>query len=356
MASAFDRVARRVRERGPLPFDEYMRIVLYDPEVGFYARPRAGRDGDFATSPSTTPGFGAFVARGLEQMWRALGTPAPFVVVEGGAGTGELAEAVVATVQAPMRDALRYHAVEQGAAARSAKRVSGVAWHARLEEAPRAHVVLANELLDNLPARRFVVRGGVPRERLVDVRDGRPIEVDGPALEEPLAGLFARARGRGAEVVEGHVGELRTGIEEWVAAAARHVQRGYLLFLDYGGPTSEVASAPEGTVKTYRGHVAGTDPFEVPGECDVTVPVDFDQVAEVAGREGFAEVARWPQRDLLLALGAAERAAALARARTAAEMEAWAGLREVLFGSPGTDITAQLLAKGAPPPAFVQSR
>jgi hypothetical protein len=84
--------------------------------------------------------------------------------------------------------------------------------------------------------------------------------------------------------------------------------------------------------------------------------LDFDLVARTAVRHGFQEVARWSQRDFLLLLGAAERAAALARARSKEEMESWAGLREVLFGAPGTDITAQLLAKDAPPPHFAQSR
>lgn len=357
MASAFDVVAGRIRAKGPVSFAEYMEIVLYDPQVGFYARPRAGRERDFSTSPLTTPEFGRLLARGLQSMWRALGEPRPFVVVEGGAGAGELARAVVANAgDVPFSDALRYRAVEQGEAARSSITAPKVSWHAGLDEAPSASVVVANELLDNLVARRFVIRRGEALELLVDVRNGRLHEVDGPPLNGDLARFVEDARRRRVEFEEGQVGELRTGVVEWVQSAARLVRRGYMLFLDYGGASAEVFAHGDGSVKTYRGHRAGHDPFESPGECDVTVPVDFDLVARVAAGHGFQEVFRWPQRDLLLAFGAAERAASLSRARSPDDVQAWAGLREVLFGSPGTDITAQLLAKEAPPPSFVQSR
>ena len=94
-------VAARLRERigrhGPVPFSEFMDIALYDPDGGFYATVgRAGRRGDFLTSPEVGPLFGAIVARALDTSWDAQGRPAPFVVVDAGAGPGTLARTVLA--------------------------------------------------------------------------------------------------------------------------------------------------------------------------------------------------------------------------------------------------------------------
>ena len=70
--------------------------MLYDPDAGFYGvGGGAGRSRDFLTSPEVGPLFGAVMARAIDSWWDELGRPDPFVVIEGGAGTGALAEAVL---------------------------------------------------------------------------------------------------------------------------------------------------------------------------------------------------------------------------------------------------------------------
>ena len=82
-------VRAAIERRGPLPFDEVMALALYDPEHGFYATGgRAGRRGDFLTSPEVGPLFGAVVARALDAWWAEAGEPDVFIVVEAGAGPG----------------------------------------------------------------------------------------------------------------------------------------------------------------------------------------------------------------------------------------------------------------------------
>jgi SAM-dependent MidA family methyltransferase len=89
-------VAKRIGRFGPLPFDQVMDLALYHPELGFYASGgRAGRRGDFLTSPEVGPLFGAVVARALDGWWEEMDRPDPFVVVEAGAGSGMLARTVL---------------------------------------------------------------------------------------------------------------------------------------------------------------------------------------------------------------------------------------------------------------------
>ncbi len=130
-------------------------LALYHPSGGFYeGGGRAGRGGaDFITSPEVGPLFGAVLARALDSWWVALGSPDPFLVVEAGAGTGTLAAAILS---AGLPAAMRYVAVERSAALRAvaADRLAGRAdVVGDLPPGPFDGVVLANELLDNLPFR-----------------------------------------------------------------------------------------------------------------------------------------------------------------------------------------------------------
>jgi len=131
-------------------------VALYDPTYGFYATGgRAGRRGDFLTSPEVGPLFGAVVARALDAWWRAAGEPPRCTVVDAGAGPGTLARAIRAAAPA-CGPALRYVLVERSAAQRAlhdplvADGRGAVRSQAELpDEVEGPCAVLANELLDN---------------------------------------------------------------------------------------------------------------------------------------------------------------------------------------------------------------
>src|SRR5687768_913076 len=94
-------VRAEIERRGPIPFREVVELALYDPAGGFYATGgRAGRRGDFLTSPEVGPLFGAVVARALDTWWDEARSPDPFVVVEAGAGVGTLARSVLGAAPA----------------------------------------------------------------------------------------------------------------------------------------------------------------------------------------------------------------------------------------------------------------
>ncbi len=133
-------------------------MALYHPELGFYeAGGTAGRGGDFLTSPEVGPLFGAVLARALDSWWRDLGEPSSFTVLEAGAGRGALATSILAAAPA-CRPALRYVAVERSSTLR-ARLPEGVEPAAVMPTEPFVGVVLANELLDNLPFRLLERQG-----------------------------------------------------------------------------------------------------------------------------------------------------------------------------------------------------
>jgi SAM-dependent MidA family methyltransferase len=223
-------------------FDEFMQDALYG-ERGFYATGAGpGRRGaDFITSPELGPLFGAVVANALAAWWHDLGQPDPYVVIEAGAGRGALRDAVLANTTAP----LQYLTVE-----------FADPWP------DHGHVVMANELLDNLPFKIVEQTNDGWREVLVSD--------NGYVLGEPVRG-FDPLRAQNGTRLPWH-----TRAVEWVERARNTAER--VALVDYGTRATEELVGRE-WLRTYRAHGRGGDPLTDPGSQDITCDVAFDQLA-----------------------------------------------------------------------------
>jgi len=265
-------VASRVAAAGgPIGYDEVIELALYDADHGFYETGGgAGRQGDFLTSPEVGPLFGAVLARALDSWWRDLGQPDPFTVVEAGAGRGTLARAILAARPA-CSPALRYVAVERSAALRS-QLPDDIESCVVLPAEAVVGVVLANELLDNLPFRLLQRAHDGWREVRVDEHLGEVLRSAPPGLGEHLA----------PDAPVGARIPLQGLAARWLDAALRQVARGRVVLLDYADTTPSMAVRPwTDWVRTYRGHGRGGHPLAHVGGQDVTCEVAIDQLATV---------------------------------------------------------------------------
>jgi SAM-dependent MidA family methyltransferase len=306
------RIADAIRRRGPVPFSEVMEAALYDPDHGFYATSGfAGRRGDFLTSPEVGPLFGAVIARALDAWWRDAGQPDPFIVVEGGAGVGSLAVSVLAAQPACVA-ALRYVLVERSDALRARHRdhlVLESAAHAfapdrtedeeagtvvdlptgpivvSLAELPRieAHVILANELLDNLP---------------IDLVDGDHevrIGLDGDRLVEVLVPATSALGVAGRAPVQ-------AAAAAWIRDACALATR--VVAFDYADTTESMAQRPATEwLRTYREHRRGRDVLHDLGRQDITCEVAVDQLPPATANTAQADWLRAHGLDDLVAEG-----------------------------------------------------
>lgn len=284
------RLARRIAAEGPLPVSAVVGVALYDPDGGFYTTTgRAGRRGDFLTSAEVGPLFGATLARGLDRWWLELGRPAPFVVVEHGAGPGTLARAVLAAADR-CAGALRYVAVEVSPPQR-AQHPAGVETSGEPPPGPITGVVLANELVDNLPVdlARRTAAGWVEITVGLDAV-GRLVEVDAtlPADDVALLERLAPAARPGAEV------PLHRAARRWLADRLAELRAGRLVLIDYTATTAELARrARTEWLRTYRGHERGGAMLDDLGHQDITCEVALDQLAEVAEPATVADQATY---------------------------------------------------------------
>jgi SAM-dependent MidA family methyltransferase len=256
-----------------LPFDAFMAAALYGP-AGFYTSGgRAGRRGDFLTSPEVGPLFGAVVARFVDAEWERLGRPDPFVVVDAGAGPGTLARSVVAA-GAASATAMRYVAVDVSESQR-AQHPDAAESRAVLPDGPFDGVIIANELLDNLPFRLAVHDGAWREAFVVELPDGRLVE-QLSAPFDPLPAVLPTSAPLGARA------PLHDVAREWVDDARARLRSGTLIAIDYcAATTASLAMRPwREWLRTYRRHERGGHYLADPGTQDITTEVAVDQLPE----------------------------------------------------------------------------
>ena len=279
------------RAGGWIPFDEYLGIVLHDPQCGFYGagRVRFGVGGDFATAPNLSPLFAECVAAQIGDVLRETGGG----VLELGAGDGGLA-AELARAMGRDGPAPKYEILETSAALRERQREclreSGGNFHWR-ETLPESFcgVVFANETLDAIPFRLFTLRNGKWMERGVVVSEDSETGL-GFADRDAVADA-AVERLRETDLPEGCVVEVNPRAEALVRSLAERIARGGLLIADYGcgrGALYHPVRAG-GTMMCCRNGRSDSLPLECPGAKDITAHVDFTAMAE-AGMGGGCDL------------------------------------------------------------------
>ena len=308
-------LAARIREGGPITFAEYMAECLYHPQHGYYSRAESQRFADYYTSADVHPVFGRLLARQLAEMWELCERPAEFSVVEGGAGVGRLAADILdfaARVLPEFYVALRYTAVEQSAARRAAHS-SVLAAHfaagraisdAELPGAVPVGCIFSNELLDALPVHRLLSEHGELREIYVGL-NGEQFYDQAGALSSPALEKYLSEQG--ITLLEGQQAEAGLAAADWMEAAARRLDRGFILTIDYGREARELYDERHlrGTLLAYSRHRSGEDFYTAPGEQDLTAHVNFTALDLAARRAGCTRIGLVSQSNFLLALGRA---------------------------------------------------
>lgn len=308
-SAAEDEIRARIGKRGRITFAEFMELALYHPTGGYYtAGSPVGWRGDYYTSPAAHPAFGAAIAVMLLNMWEALGRPSPFHAVEMGAGDGLLARDIAAfmpSLSDELARNLHYIALDRTSPTQQRGPDGTTLSKIIATGVPVRNIVgclLSNELVDAFPVAMFEVHDGIPREVYVTLIDGElQEETDDPHTPQLLAALA----GLDHDLPEGYRGEVNVGMAAWMGEVSRALSRGFVVTIDYGHASPEPfpRSRREGTLRTHRGHTAGSNPLRHIGAQDITAHVDFSLLDRLGSKNGLAGLGTVSQADLLGALG-----------------------------------------------------
>jgi SAM-dependent MidA family methyltransferase len=298
-------LAAEMERNGPIPLSRFMEVALYHPQHGYYRRARDpfGKHGDFYTAEQLQPVFGILVAARIRELYRSMGEPVDFRVLELGAGRREMADAFA-----------EWNYV-------------GIDLDRPELPASMSGVVFSNEFFDAIPVDAATFIGGEFREQRVTIHNG--------AFAWSLAGRV------GAEAddylrryypapEEDRWYEVNLAAMRWTERIAAMLTKGYVLTIDYGYTRPESVRFPAGTLMSYQRHTAREDIFADPGERDITAHVNFTALemhGEELGlkRESFETLAQ-----MLLTAGERDQfAAALAGDD---EMRRRMQLKTLLFG------------------------
>jgi SAM-dependent MidA family methyltransferase len=332
------KIEQAIRERGPIPFSRYMELCLYDPALGYYSRntEKFGKAGDFYTSSDVHAVFGRLLARQFDEMWRALDSPGRIELLELGPGRGLFAQDVLDWSEKRFPDffrALHYTLAERSASLRERlaatfrgriaggkvvvlSQFEGAGFNGQSEDMPQTStggdarcssdtldakvplIVFANEFFDALPVEILSEKGALR----INARDGHFVEEWAPASAAELEFLD-----RYSVHPEGGVRTEATLLAlEHMSKLAANIQRGYLIAIDYGYTrTEQLAGRHLGTVMAYRQHSASPNPYEAPGEQDITAHVNFTALAAAAEDNRMLAHKLLTQSQFLMGIGEA---------------------------------------------------
>ena len=355
-----------------ITFSEYMDLALYHPEYGYYATGAVniGSEGDFFTSPHLGRDFGELLAEQFAQMWEILGRPAPFTLVEMGAGQGLLAADILHYLYRTYPDCfevVEYIIVEKAAGLiaqqqqqlqrlRLGTKSLPLQW-TTLEAIPENSIIgccFSNELVDAFPVHQVVMEGGQLREIYVttteqDVRNQQLVErfrqnvptspesgVNDEQSQIVKAGAeqeinvvevtdacstsqlseyfdFIGIDLMSGTYTEGYRTEVNLVALDWLKTVANRLKRGFLLTIDYGYSADRyyLPARDRGTLQCYYRHQHHDNPYVNIGQQDITAHVNFTALERQGEVCGLRQVGFTQQSLFLMALGLGDRIARL---------------------------------------------
>lgn len=313
-----EKIRDRIDRQGPLTFHDYMELVLYDPEVGYYCQnpPPIGEQGDYLTAPEMGPVFGELLGWWFARWWHRQGRPQPAEILEYGSGTGSLAFSLLSFLRSaePVCHAnlrYRFHDISPSMRKALVGRCRGecrphgpivaeepAGW---MPPEPGLRLVLANEFLDALPVHWLHRKEGVLREKYV-VWGEDSLDMTWGPISRPE--LLHHHDWLGVPLQEGRDSFVSLRALQWLEGLDCGPAPTCLLVIDYGSSADVLhhpsrANPRPACISRHQVHF---DPCRIPGCEDITVDVDFTSLEKKAVGLGWKMEKRISQSRFLLQL------------------------------------------------------
>jgi SAM-dependent MidA family methyltransferase len=323
------KVIERIEREGPITFRDFMQAALYEAQLGYYntERLKIGPAGDYYTSSNVHPAFGAVLAQTFIKLWEESSIDQPLRIIETGAGTGQLAADVLASMRREHSlefKKLSYVIIESSEAMQARQKeklasfIEKTEWRKleELERAPVKALAFSNELVDAMPVHRVRFARGQIEEQHIRIESGSKADekrlalVWGKPSTSKLTDYINRLNIR---LAEDQIIEINLDAIEWLRRMAKAINQGFLITIDYGD-LSEHLYGPDrirGTLRSFYRHRLIDSPLERIGEQDITASVNFTALIEYGRDFRFETVSYERQTAFLIRNGLIERIAAM---------------------------------------------
>jgi SAM-dependent MidA family methyltransferase len=313
-------IRRRIdqSETKAISFREYMELILYAPDLGYYnsTRSKVGKEGDFYTSSAIGGLLGEMLATFIVKRMSETSADA-YQVVEWGGGTGQLARQILDKLQEAFPEfynKLRYIVIERSAHHRSLQLELLKAHQAIVqfgseeewkEHGMRRHCfIFSNELLDAFPVHRIRRKAG----RLYELYVGWDQVLNSFCEREiicPSDEVLQHLEQENITLLEGQTAEINLAAADWIRERANWLEQGDIVTIDYGDIAAEIYGPHRmnGTLLCYKNHRAYDNPYIHPGEQDITSHVNFSACISAGAEGGIKEWKLLTQKEFLVEAG-----------------------------------------------------
>jgi SAM-dependent MidA family methyltransferase len=359
-----EKLKARIRTRGAITFRDFMESALYDPDAGYYntERPKIGPSGDYYTSSNVHAAFGACLARLFSQLLEppeddhlsrsattSSGVGDGSTILEGGAGTGQLAYDILGALQLEhpgLYSRVHYVIAERSPAMEARQREKLAQYRDKVEWLKISHegypnvdhidgIIFSNELIDALPVNVVRVGTEVLEELHVVCREEQGSENPAPSMRSSKDDTASHKEARpefsfawgtlSSERIKAYVERndvplspgqvLEIGLDavDWLKAAARVLNSGYLVTIDYGDIAPHLYGKDRrgGTLRAFHKHALAASVLERVGEQDITSSVNFTALMEYGRDAGLETMSFERQSAFLVRMGLIDRVAVM---------------------------------------------
>jgi len=304
------KVIEKIKKEGPITFETFMEMALYEPGLGYYASERTeiGKEGDFYTSPHLHPAFGAMIGKQIEEMWEIMQRPEDFHILEIGGGAGYLCKDILDYLARRSSIPAAYIIVETNPFMKQKQenRLEGfldrVTWVSSLEKIKTIQgCILSNELLDAFPVHLIEMESDL-KEIYVTSLDNSLVEVTNCLSTEEITDYMNEFS---ITLAKGYRTEINLRIKDWLRSIDKILSEGFILTIDYGYPAWDYYGEDRnrGTLLSYHKHQIAENVYQNIGEQDLTAHVNFSSVKKWGEEFGLKTIGFCQQGTFLISLG-----------------------------------------------------
>lgn len=305
------KIIEKISNEGPITFETFMNMALYDSEYGYYTsfRPRIGKKGDYFTSPHVSKIFGIMLGKQIEEMWEIMDKPNNFTILEIGAEEGYMCKDIIEYfISKNILDSFKFIIVEPSILMQNKQNNllqsynKYIEWFTDLKYVNNiTGCIITNELLDSFPVHLIEMKDTL-YEIYVNFNGKNFFEVDGKLSDTRIKEYIYEFS---IDLPKNYRTEINLRIKDWIKSINKILNDGFIITIDYGFSNAEYY-APErnkGTLLCYYKHTINEDPYKNIGKQDITSHINFSSLKKWGEDLGLKTIGFCQQGVYLVSLG-----------------------------------------------------
>ena len=303
-----EKIKLKIKENKKISFSEYMEIVLFDKDYGFYENGKVlGEDGHFITSPLVSKYFSHCIAKNFIKVFEdeKLNN-----IVEIGAGNAELSKNLIIYLKNKKCLPKKYYFLDRSLHLINKQREiinelnleesMDFIWVDKYEDLPNEAFIIANELFDCIPTDLIRYKKSCYQKAYIDESIRLIWEDFDFHSDKSLLSLSLPQN-----LPDNYIFEFSKEQNDTINQINQIIKKGFFLIFDYGYSANElyINDRNNGTITCIKNHLSDFNPLTDIGEKDISSFVNFSYLKNIFDTNNWVTRAFMSQANYLLSFG-----------------------------------------------------